>query len=134
GGLFARIKLTLRSVMRRIIGDPQPTTAEDPDKVAKDKLINYLRERLTSRLEEGMTAEQWLANHLNACIHDEHFFSEERFSNSWLNSVTRGMRDIHESFWGRLKGDDLVHFNRLLLEDAFPAHLEKIHNIRLAAI
>ena len=134
GGLFARIKLTLRSVMGRIIGDPQPTTAEDPDKVAKDKLINYLRERLTSRLEEGMTAEQWLANHLNACIHDEHFFSEERFSNSWLNSVTRGMRDIHESFRGRLKGDDLVHFNRLLLEDAFPAHLEKIHNIRLAAI
>jgi hypothetical protein len=134
GGLFARIKLTLRSVMRRIVGDPQPTTAEDPDKVAKEKLINYLRERLTSRLEEGMTAEQWLANHLNACIHDEQFFSEERFSNSWLNSVTRGMREIHESFWGRLKGDDLVHFNRLLLEDAFPAHLEKIHNIRLAAI
>ena len=42
------------------------------------------------------------------------------------------MRDIHAST--PLEGDDLAHFNRLLLEAAFPDHFEKIHIIRLAAI
>ena len=82
-----------------------------------------------------------MAEALNTFLADPKLFAEERFSNYWLNSATRSLRELHTSSaipgyssGGPLTDHDLEHFNRLLLEDAFPHSLKKIHRIRLDAI
>jgi hypothetical protein len=117
----------------------------DPDKVAKDALIKYLCDELAGKeFSSNATGAELVAEALNTILPDPDLFAEERFSNYWLNSATRGMREVHTSSRimsgalglasGPLTGPDLEHFNRLLLEDAFPRALEKIHRIRLDAI
>ena len=127
------------SAFSRVFGRPEPT-AEDPDKIAKDKLKDYLREKHS--LDRTSSVDR-LVETLNVILEDVNLFDEERFSNFSLNKATRSMRDIHKparlvsgrrAESGVLQGDDLKHFNRLLLEDAFPDHFEKIHRIRLASI
>lgn len=146
-GFFTRLKdnavrlgKKVVSAVRRVFGRSTPSADEDPDKFAKDRLRDYLREKHS--LDRSVSADR-LVETLNAVLEDGNFFHEERFSNYWLNKATRSLRDIHRpaalvsrqrSEPGMLKGDDLKHFNRLLLEDAFPDYLENIHRIRLAAI
>ena len=139
--LWARIKSTAARfrkgvvrIARRVYNGRVLSAVEDPDKLAKDKLIAYLRDELRkkSRVQSLTSNPESLADALNEFFPTADLFREERFSNYWLDSMTQGMRDIHTST--RLEGDDLAHFNRLLLEAAFPDHFEKIHIIRLAAI
>ena len=122
-----------------------PRATTDPDKAAKHTLIKYLRDELIRKnFTSNASGEALVAEALNTFLTDPHLFSEDRFSNYWLNSVTRGMRELHTSLRimpgalgfsaGPLTGHDLEHFNRLLLEDAFPHYLEKIHRIRLDEI
>lgn len=123
---------------------PYSPTA-DPDRLAKDRLRRYLREELKKRnFQSTATGKQLAADALNTFLPDPNLFAEDRFSFYWLNSATRGMRDIHTAYTivpgtarigvQPLTGDDLEHFNRLLLEDAFPRSLDNIHRLRLAAI
>lgn len=123
---------------------PQKATA-DPDEIAKTALIKYLRDELTrKKFSSSASGAELVAEALNTFLADPNLFAEERFSNYWLNSATRGMRELHTSSaiisgalghtGGPLTGHDLEHFNRLLLEDAFPHSLEKIHRLRLDAI
>ena len=115
--------------------------SEDPDSVAKAALLKYLRSNLAGKKFES-TGAQLVADALNSFLTDENLFDETRFSNHTLNYATRGMRDIHTSRLPNvlglssrpLTGDDLEHFNRLLLEDAFPCSLKKIHRLRLDRI
>jgi hypothetical protein len=124
-------------------GPYSPTS--DPDRLAKDRLRRYLREELRRRkFQSTATDKELVAEALNTFLPDPNLFAEERFSYYWLNGATRGMRDIHTAYTivpgtarigvQPLTGDDLEHFNRLLLEDAFPRSLENIHRLRLAAI
>ena len=117
----------------------------DPDEIAKGALIKYLREELVKKkFSSGASGPKLVAEALNTFLVDPNLFAEERFSNYWLNSATKGMRDLHTSLTivsgalrlsgGPLTGEDLEHFNRLLLEDAFPDSLDKIHRVRLEAI
>ena len=151
-GFFTRLKTGVirfgKKVVvtaRRVFDRPNPPKIEDPDKIAKEKLTSYLREQLTKKsLGRDLVSDPaTIAAALNTFLTDTHFFSEERFSVYWLDSITKGMRDIHQSrprvgrpqeVSGPLEGDDLAHFNRLLFEAAFHDCLEKIHRIRLAAI
>jgi hypothetical protein len=117
----------------------------DPDEVAKNALIKYLRDELTrKKFRSNASGAQLVADALNTFLSDPNLFAEERFSNYWLNSATRAMRELHTSSTimggalgysgGPLTGHDLEHFNRLLLEDTFSRSLQKIHSIRLDAI
>ena len=117
----------------------------DPDEVAKNALLKYLRDELArKKFKSSANGADLAAEALNTFLSDPNLFAEERFSNYWLNSATRGMRELHTSSaiisgalghsGGPLTGHDLEHFNRLLLEDAFPHSLEKIHRLRLDAI
>lgn len=108
--------------------------AIDPDQLARRRLKEYLRAKLnqlgfTTRLSQTPNADVLTAA-LNALLPDPDLFSEERFSNYWLNTATRNLRDVR----GSLSKEEQEHFNRLLLEDAFPAYLQKIHRIRLNKI
>src|SRR6266496_428431 len=76
---------------------------------------------------------QLLTRDLNKILQDPNLFRGDRFSSNWLGTASRNLIELR-SAGGNFEGDDLVHFNRLLLEDAFSEFLEKIHNIRLAAI
>ena len=126
---------------------PRPPTkaTADPDEVAKNALLKYLRDGLArKKFTSNVSGAELVAEALNMFLADPNLFAEERFSNYWLNGATRGMRELHTSSTimsgalghsgGPLTGQDLEHFNRLLLEDAFPRSLEKIHRIRLDAI
>lgn len=117
----------------------------DPDELAKNALIKYLRDELVrKKFRSKASGAELVAEALNTFLSDPNLFAEERFSNYWLNSATRGMRELHTSSTimsgalgfsaGPLTGQDLEHFNRLLLEDSFPNSLEKIHRLRLNAI
>jgi hypothetical protein len=75
-----------------------------------------------------------LERELNAVLDDPNLYHSDRFSDTWLSSASRGLIYLYSADGGRFQGQDLAHFNRLLLEDAFRESLEKIHNIRLAAI
>ncbi len=123
----------------------QPRASADPDEVAKNALIKYLRDELAKKkFKSSASGAELVAEALNTFLTDADLFAEERFSNYWLNSPTRGMRELHTSSaimggalgysGGPLTGQDLEHFNRLLLEDAFARSLKKIHRIRLDAI
>ncbi|MFN2533212.1 MAG: hypothetical protein ABR555_18165 [Pyrinomonadaceae bacterium] len=74
-----------------------------------------------------------LTTDLNTILDDSHLYQPDRFSSNWLGTASRSLICEYESP-ETFKGDDLRHFNRLLLEDAFPAYLEKVNNIRLAAM
>ena len=112
---------------------------EDPEDCARKNLRDYIWNKLDRATQEelenaGVTASllPTLTTALNTLLTDQSLFSEERFSIYWLSEATKELKTScdYEAF----KGDDLAHFNRLLLEDAFSQSLIRIHNIRLAAI
>src|SRR5689334_20571948 len=111
------------------------SAALDPDRAAAHKLHEYLQAELnkhsdlSKKLREAPDT-QAVANALNLFLGDANLFSEERFSQYWLNTATRNLRDVRYS----LSAEERQHFNRLLLEDAFPDIVLKIHRLRLGAI
>jgi hypothetical protein len=75
---------------------------------------------------------------LNGLLDDKDLYHPDRFAPAWLGPAGRALIKLYERRGPfRADGDkldhDLAHFNRLLLEDAFP-ELEKIQTVRLAAI
>jgi hypothetical protein len=111
----------------------------NPDNWASQKLREYLwlkfkDETKTALLQasESGSVRILISQELNDLLKDSALFSEERFSIYWLSEATKELKASRPS--KGFSGDDLKHFNRLLLEDAFPHCLFRIHNIRLAAI
>ncbi len=76
---------------------------------------------------------EMLESELNDVLADEDFYHSDRFSKDWLSPQGRGLIALREALGGFKQPDDLKHFNRVLLEDAFPG-LEKIEDIRFAAV
>ncbi|MDQ1558785.1 MAG: hypothetical protein QOD32_1845 [Pyrinomonadaceae bacterium] len=64
---------------------------------------------------------------------DENLYDADRFKDVHLADVSKGFVKLRSSA-DTFQADDLAHFNRLLLEDAFPEVIERLHLIRLTAI
>jgi hypothetical protein len=77
--------------------------------------------------------ERRLESSLNGLLDDRRLYHPDRFAQAWLGPAGRALIALRERHGEFRRGDDLPHFNRLLLEDAFP-ELEKIQTVRLAAI
>jgi hypothetical protein len=95
------------------------------------------------------TLVQPLRDALNELLTKQDLYDQERFSKDRLGRASYGLARLHESVafdssdpeadaGEQVKQPDynspLAHFNRLLLEDAFPDYIEKVQDIRLAAI
>ena len=87
--------------------------------------------RVEGTLEEESL--ETLTSDLNRLLEDTGLFREDRFSKNWLGTASASLMAEYSSPED-LSGDDLIHCNRLLLEDAFPKFLERINTIRLAAM
>jgi hypothetical protein len=74
-----------------------------------------------------------LQDALNRLLKDSELYDSDRFSDEWLSTATKGLA-AQRADAGGFYGDALQHFNRLLLEEAFPDYIERMSNIRLAAI
>src|SRR6185503_1962321 len=117
----------------------------NPDELARAKLRDYLWAKLgeqtdgtSSKAQEAIIAirevskdEDRATRHeklkgyavtltaaLNRILRDSDLFNEERFSVYWLSDATREIRTCR-SGKNKFEAEDLIHFNRLLLEDAF---------------
>ncbi|HYH87537.1 MAG TPA: hypothetical protein VEX60_18930 [Pyrinomonadaceae bacterium] len=125
--------------------ESRPAAAADTlaqDEWARKNLLEYLRgeidRKILVQLVEGGAhahdaSQGTIEDALNRLLKDPDLYDGDRFAVNWLSAPTRGLveqRDYAEGFYG----DALAHFNRLLLEDAFPGHIERLSNIRIAAI
>ena len=70
---------------------------------------------------------------LNIVLTSRELYQPDRFSPHWFTPTTRRIVSSDPDP-GALSEEDLIHFNRLLLEDSFPETFERIHEIRLAAM
>lgn len=117
-------------------GEATPESASHPD-----ELINSSSHGTTGQLEAQVNAA------LNSILDDPHLYTEERFKHVPLGYSTRGFLELLPTFKSfqidsqnasspaiEERDDDLVHLNRLLLEDAYPDAFVSITEIRLAAI
>ena len=73
-----------------------------------------------------------LAAELNKLLMDPDLYRSERFSSHWFSPVTRNLVTLHRE--AKFEGEDFTHFNRLILEDAFPDVFARIHEVRLVAM
>jgi uncharacterized coiled-coil protein SlyX len=74
-----------------------------------------------------------LEQELNELLTDRELYQRARFADEWLSDASKRLIYLHLSLKS-FQGDALAQLNRLLLEDTFPESLEKIHNVRLAAM
>jgi hypothetical protein len=74
-----------------------------------------------------------LEQEVSELLKDPELYHRDRFTYEWLSDASKRLihlRSSSETF----QGDALAQLNRLLLEDAFPESLEKINDVRLAAM
>ena len=113
---------------------------------AKQKLVEYLvgatqnplsletlRTLAKSRTVPDAELEMLTAS-FNTRLRDPQLYASHRFSFNWLNTASRTLVGEYHSSGKTFDSASLRRFNRLLLEDAFPQYIERINNIRLAAI
>jgi hypothetical protein len=103
-------------------GSPSPNTAPQPVEPGPPP-ENSLEQEVLKKLTVA----------LNTLLTNPELYRPERFSSHWFSPATRQLV-LSASDPVDFSGDDLIHFNRLLLEDAFPETFERIHDIRLAAM
>lgn len=126
--------------------DSSPTMQDDQSSDPAGKLKDYLCTRIrVETLQEiemrrnAPAAElkpfvEQLASELNEILYDNknYLYQPERFDDDWLSDTSSELVALHQ--YEPLHGDKLAQLNRLLLEAAFPTTIEKVHNIRMAAI
>ncbi|HEX6184187.1 MAG TPA: patatin-like phospholipase family protein [Pyrinomonadaceae bacterium] len=134
---------------------PSARRPEDPQ---LRELRAYLLEKIGAELLEKVSesrrkwgegdeakaaeCEGQLVARLNEVLLTDHdLYSEKQFSQTWLRVSTRELGDSTSErrdsglAWGAAaKGETRRRLNRLLLEDAFPADIERIYIVRLAAM
>ena len=74
-----------------------------------------------------------LEQELNELLNDRELYHRDRFADERLSNASKRLIHLRTSLKS-FQGDALAQLNRLLLEDTFPESLEKIHNVRLAAM
>jgi hypothetical protein len=112
------------------------------DDSAQNNLLLYICERLgadaRAEIDQGLRdavhRQDVLANMLNFLLRDPDLFDEARFTYYRLSGKTKALVTSPLVSDTSKDAEDVAQFNRLLLEDAFPDYLERIQDIRLAAI
>jgi hypothetical protein len=131
---------------------PGAAAAGRPDHLyeewARTNLRKYLRGRLDNealgRVEEASraagsapeafaAAEAELREELDKLLEYKGLYDADRFPQGWMTPMVQGLAELHAR-GGGLEGEDLAQLNRLLVESAFPRHVERIHHIRIAAV
>ena len=125
-----------------------PATAREvqPSGAQRRELRTYLRSKLPPSLRKSMDESaqrdaplsadltRQLERALNEnLLTDKSLYDSDCFLDVPLSDASKGLVKLRVSA-ETFQGEDLAHFNRLLLEDAFPEAIERVHNIRLAAI
>ncbi|HEY6804382.1 MAG TPA: hypothetical protein VI306_12460 [Pyrinomonadaceae bacterium] len=127
-----------------LVNERRRNVTVNPDTDARNKFRDYLWNKLDEKTksvlqavakEREATPEQTklISEALNTVLRDPDLFAEERFSSYWLSDATKDLKACRTDS-DQFAGDDLVHFNRLLIEDAFNRCFFKIYDIRLGAI
>jgi hypothetical protein len=110
------------------------------DEWARRNLTGYLRDEMGKvllvlageRAREQGEPHETIEDALNKLLKNPELYDGDRFADNWLSTTTKGLIRQHRDIGG-FSGDALEYLNRLLLEEAFPEHIERIANIRLAA-
>src|SRR5947209_795663 len=111
------------------------------DEWARRNLTEYLRKEIDHKVLLGLVGEsedadapqETIEDALNRLLKDPDLYDADRFSDEWLSAATKGLAEQRAAAGGFF-GGALYHFNRLLLEEAFPDYLERLSNVRLTAI
>ena len=113
------------------------------DEWAQTNLLLYMCKQLgvgllndiNAGLKAATDLRQVLADALNnLLLHDADLFDESRFTYHRLSSKSQALVTSPIVSERSTDKEVVAHLNRILLEDAFPDYLERIQNIRLAAI
>ncbi len=112
------------------------------DEWAQNNLLLYMCNRLGPKvlgdLDDGVKREidlgQLVADALKVLLADPELFDESRFTYHRLSNKSQALVTSPIVSEKSTDKEDVAHLNRVLLEDAFPDYLERIQNIRLAAI
>jgi hypothetical protein len=127
---------------------PSPLQNIQPSEWTKIELERYLLQKIDNTTLQGLCDWQQsglnprlvpaeltkpLEQELSELLNDRELYHPDRFADEWLSDASKRLIHLRTSLKS-FQGDALAQFNRLLLEDAFPESLEKIHNVRLAAM
>ncbi len=112
------------------------------DDSAQNNLLLYMCDRLgrdvRTALEAGVDRKidirEVVTDALNALLLDPKLFDEARFAFHRLSTKTKALVTSPLTSDTSKDEEDTAQLNRVLLEDAFPDYLERIQDIRLAAI
>ena len=104
----------------------QGPNADLPENV---KQLLTQEKQLISAWGDEEDARIWLNARLRKKIYDE-----QQFRHFKLGETTQKLFELYAEEPNQVTDEELIHLNRFLLEDLFPEDLEKIHNIRLAAM
>lgn len=112
----------------------EPPGSADPVQAFSRHLLQLLGETQRSTRDSPFTAAS-LVDALNKLLGVGTLYDPQAVRDIALRDETREFIRVHCP-QGRvaLQGDDLRRFNRLLLEDAYPQALQRINDLRLAAI
>src|SRR5918911_4869465 len=106
-----------------------PEDRNEPAKIDRNvlKKLSEFGSSVNHRKAVPRELVQPLEEALNALLLDKELYDPDRFSDNWLSDASQGLIEIRDSFED--SEDETRHFNRLLLEEAFPDALEKMSNI-----
>jgi Patatin-like phospholipase len=118
-----------------------------PDAQSKQMALEEAHARLVYKAREGhapadiekaQKALREFENSLNTVVlEDVQLARPDLIRHVTLSDFVRGLLELGQKRFESctsFRGSDLRHFNRLLLEEAYPDEFEKVHNVRLAAI
>jgi len=103
---------------------------------ADDQLSKYIVSKCFADVSIDALTDQQIVGEVNKLLTDTEFFEEGRFAKVICREETQGLIELGLQK-GRailFTGDDAVHFNRLLIEDAYPDSIRRIYDLRLAEI
>ncbi|HKG98308.1 MAG TPA: patatin-like phospholipase family protein, partial [Pyrinomonadaceae bacterium] len=112
------------------------------DESAQNNLLLYMCNRLgpevRAAIDDGLRGQgdlqKVLADALNTLLEDPDLFDEARFTYHRLSTKSQALVTSPLTQAKSIDKEDVAQLNRVLLEDAFPDYLERIQEIRLAAI
>jgi len=103
---------------------------------ADDQLSKYIMMKCFADVSIDALTDQQIVDEVNKLLTDPGFYEEERFAKVIRRDETQELIKLGLQNGDTIlfMGDDAVHFNRLLIEDAYPDSIRRIYDLRLAEI